>query len=137
MKEKISITIEGSVRDMDESSSITTNAVGEYYQVEDMHIIQYKEPANKEDKGSINTVKASPSLVEMVKSGENSTNMTFDLKKETYSVYETPYGSLNFQVNTKNINIVEKINEIIITMEYSLSHNNNHISDNQIKIVVK
>jgi uncharacterized beta-barrel protein YwiB (DUF1934 family) len=137
MKEKISITIEGIVRDMDESSSITTNGVGEYSQVEDMHIIQYKELANEEDKGSINTIKASPSLVEMAKSGENSTNMTFDLKKETYSVYETPYGSLNFQVNTKNINIVEKPNEIIITMEYSLSHNNNHISDNQIKIVVR
>lgn len=136
MKENVSIFIEGIVKDEDESS-ITTNAVGEYRIFNGKHIIRYKEPENENEKGSANTIKISPGLVEMVKKGENSTRMVFDLTKDTQSFYDTPYGSLNFQINTTGINIEEKTNGIIVHMEYSLSHNNSHISDNQIRIIVK
>ena len=75
---------------------------------------------------------------EMIKSGDNSTHMTFDLSQSTQSVYDTPYGSLYFQVDTSRIDIeADLADRLTLHMEYSLSHGDSHISDNQIHIVVK
>lgn len=76
-------------------------------------------------------------MVEIIKIGDNSTHMVFDLNESTQSEYETQYGSLFFQIKTTAINIVEKHNEIILNMEYSLSHSDSHISDNRIHIEIK
>ncbi|CUH93848.1 DUF1934 domain-containing protein [Herbinix luporum] len=136
MNEKVRVYIEGIVRDGDDISPITTKAVGVYRNFKGRHIIRYKEPENEENKASINTIKISSGQVEMIKKGENSTHMVFDLSKQTYSSYDTPYGSLNFQINTSRINIEEKVREINIHMEYTLSLNDSHISDNQLIIKV-
>lgn len=146
MNRNVSIYIEGIVRDEDESR-IATNAIGEWRQLDGVHILRYEESAvemgeNSEDNDSlyedcVNTIKISPGRVEMIKSGESSTHMVFDLTQDTESLYETPYGCLRFQVNTSKINLEEKQNKLILNMEYSLSHNNSHISDNHINIVVR
>lgn len=143
MREKVSIFIEGSVND-EEESGITTKVIGHYSLFEGIHILRYEEPALQSDensdimdKVSENTIKISPGLVEMIKNGENSTHMVFDLEQPTQSVYDTPYGSLCFRIHTTRIDVEEKTDEIILVMEYSLSHDNSHISDNQIRILTK
>lgn len=149
MNGNVSIFIEGLVRGEDESS-IITKATGVYRMLDDVHILKYMESAVKRDeesdaldKGSIsadedcvNTIKISSGLVEMIKMGENSTHMVFDLSRSTQSVYDTPYGSLYFQVETRRIDIEEKENELVLDMEYSLSHEDSHISDNRIYLTV-
>ncbi|TAH70894.1 MAG: DUF1934 domain-containing protein [Anaerolineaceae bacterium] len=149
MNRKVSIFIEGIVRGEDESR-IITKAIGQYRRLDDMHILRYMESDVKKDKKSndtdnnsitrdedcVNTIKISQGLVEMIKNGENSTHMFFDLSRATQSVYDTPYGSLYFQIQTAKIDLEEKVNELNLLMEYSLSHENSHISDNQIRIVV-
>lgn len=135
MKEKVSIFIEGLIQG-EEESSITTKAIGSYRLVDGRHVIRYKE-TDDENGGSDNIIEISPGLIEMIKKGEQSTHMVFDLSGTTHSVYDTPYGSLMFQVNTTKINIDENKDEIKVDMEYNLSHNNSHISDNHIKISVK
>lgn len=137
------ILIDGIVYGEDESR-ITTNAIGQYRKLDGVHILRYlessvmknEEPDNK-DANSINTIKISSGLVEMIKRGENSTHMVFDLSMSTQSEYDTPYGSLYFQIKTSKIEIEERDNEVILHMEYSLSHNDSHISDNLIIITVK
>lgn len=150
MNGMVSIFIEGIVRG-EEESRITTNAIGEYQLYEGAHMIRYEEAAVERDEkdsnadmesldvdeGSVNRIKISSGMVEMIKVGVNSNHMTFDLTKDTQSEYETPYGNLYFHVNTTKINLDERHNEIILNMEYTLSHNDSHISDNQIKMVVK
>lgn len=150
MNKDVQIFIEGIVRG-ESDDRIITNALGQYHRIDDVHILSYKESAVKRDdksdnmdKGSlsieedcINTIKFSPGLVEMIKTGENSTHMTFDLNQPTQSVYDTPYGSLYFNICTSRIDIENNmVDQLILHMEYSLSHEDSHISDNQIKIVV-
>jgi uncharacterized beta-barrel protein YwiB (DUF1934 family) len=150
MSEKASIYIEGIVYGEDESK-IITNAIGQYSKRDGVHILRYPESAvmkeekiENENEGIIdrdenctNTIKISPGFVEMIKIGENSTHMIFDLDMSTQSIYDTPYGSLCFLIQTRRIDIVERANEVVLHMEYSLSHNNNHISDNSIHIIIK
>lgn len=136
MKEKVNIFIEGIIQD-EEESNITTSAVGEYSLLDGRHIIKYKEAASENEEESHNTIRISPGLVEMVKRGENNTHMVFNMSQTTHSIYETPYGSLKFQINTRKIDIEDKPSEIIIHLEYSLSHNKSHISDNRIRIAIK
>lgn len=147
MNENVNILIEGIVRGEDESR-ITTKATGQYCMLDDVHIIRYTESAVKRDEKSealdkdsinteedcVNTIKISTGLVEMIKIGDNSTHMVFDINKPTQSVYDTPYGSLYFNILTTRIDIEEKGNTVTLNMEYSLSHEDSHISDNQINL---
>lgn len=148
MNRDVSILIEGIVRG-EKEDRIITKALGQYIKLDDVHILSYKESAVdrsnvdedsfSKDEDAVNTIKISPGLVEMIKSGENSTHMTFDLDQPTQSVYDTPYGSLYFQIHTSTIDIEDNIsNKLILTltMEYSLSHESSHISDNQINLVI-
>lgn len=135
MKDKVGIVIEGIIEG-EEENSITTKATGEYSKSNGGHIIKYKDTDNKNGESSDNIIKILPGLIEMVKLGEHNTHMIFDLSGTTHTVYNTPYGSLNFQINTSKIDIVEKPGEITVNMEYKLSHENTRISDNLIKISI-
>lgn len=149
MNRNVNILIEGIVRGEDESR-ITTKATGQYRMLDGVHILRYmesdlkgEEKAVTMDKDSIsidedgvNTIKISTGMVEMIKMGENSTHMVFDLSRPTQSVYDTPYGSLYFNIQTTRIDIEEKENAVTLNMEYSLSYEDSHISDNQIYLTV-
>ena len=140
MTGRVRIFIEGTQLEEDEAG-IITRAEGEHCSGKDGHILRYYEPGNDKEAGSDNTVRIAPGRVEMTKKGENSTHMVFDLKKATHSVYDTQYGSLQFQIDTTLIHIEESTNQIILQMEYTLSHYGNsysksHISDNRIKIII-
>lgn len=150
MSKRVSIFIEGIARDEDEDI-ITTNVVGDYRLMEGVHILRYQENAAQKHEGMddinkdsfnidtdiVNTIKISDGYVEMIKSGNSSTHMTFDLSKNTESIYETPYGSLQFQIITTKISLEEKQDGIVLHMEYSLSHDDCRISDNTILIKTK
>ncbi len=145
MNGNVSIFIEGIVHG-EEESRITTKASGKYHVLDDVHILKYMESAVIRDENTdtidkefisndvdcLNMIKISPGIVEMMKTGDNSTHMVFDLSKPTQSVYETPYGNLYFQIQTTRIDIEEKEKKLILNMEYSLSHEDSHISDNRI-----
>lgn len=141
----VSIFIEGTVRG-EEESRIITKATGHYSRLDGLHILKYMESAVKRDGESdsivdesldtdedcVNTIKISSQQVEMIKIGQNSTHMVFDLSRATQSIYDTPYGSLYFDIQTTRIEIEEKDKELFLNMEYSLSYENSHISDNHL-----
>lgn len=136
MKGRASIIIEG-IQLGDKEDKVTTKAIGEYRRLDNRYVLQYKEPGMDNDVGSDNTIEISPKMVKMSKSGDSSTSMVFDLTKVTHSVYDTPYGSLQFQINTTKIKVEDNREEFTLHMEYSLSHNGSHISDNRIRLAVK
>jgi uncharacterized beta-barrel protein YwiB (DUF1934 family) len=141
MSKRVKIFIEGMSRD-EEEDRIITNAIGEYRLIDGVHILRYKENDlennnSSENDKEINTIRISSTYVEMIKSGDNRTKMVFDLYKNTESVYDTPYGCLQFQIKTSKMVLEEKQDQIVMHMEYSLSHNDSHISDNRILIKAK
>lgn len=136
MKRKVSIHIEGILED-EKEERITSSAEGEYILFDGKHVIRYKEKMDGNEEASSNTLIITSQMVEMSKNGESSTQMVFDLSKETESVYDTPYGYLYFQIKTTLINIEERPDGLLLHMEYNLSTKGNRISDNCIRMTVK
>lgn len=135
MNNKVSIYIEGIIRGKGER--ITAKANGNYRFLNGRHVILYKETNSENQTTTSNIVKISEGLVEIIKNGNGKTHMVFDLSRKTSAEYDTPYGSLRFQVNTTRIDIENKGNELIINMEYSLYSGNDRLSDNQVMMVIK
>jgi len=135
MEGKVSIFIEGTNRENNER--ITTRAVGESRLLNGKNIIRYKETDRENGKCTDNTLKISPGLVEMIKKGDVSTRMVFDLTRDTYTEYNTPYGRIRFKINTTRIDIENREKELIVNMEYSLFQNNEPFSEKRIKITLK
>ena len=149
MNENVSILIKGIVIG-EEESRIITKATGQYHWLDGVHILKYMESAVKKDENSdtmykdsisidedcVNTIKISTEAVEMIKTGENSTHMVFNLSSPTQSIYDTPYGSLYFDIKTPRIDIEENKNEHILNMEYFRYHEDRYISDNRIYLQI-
>jgi uncharacterized beta-barrel protein YwiB (DUF1934 family) len=63
--------------------------------------------------------------------------MEFDLNEITQTIYQTAYGDLNFDIRTDSIVISEEAERIEVSMNYSLSTNDAHVSDNRIRITIE
>lgn len=135
MTRKVRILIEGSQSDVPQEK-VTTSVYGKYRYVNGRHIISYEEASEDGEKPSRNMVKISSGLIEMKKDGINRTHMVFDLAGESGAVYQTPYGNLYFDIRTTGITVKEEEEELLIDMQYTLSHKDSHISDNQIRMVI-
>lgn len=139
MNENAHIIIDGTIVGDDESR-ITAKAKGHYQKLDDVHVLRYFEQADSGEgpglRDTASTIRIAPGLVEMIKRGEDSTHMVFDLSCPTQSVYDTPYGSLYFQIKTQRIDISEGTDRVAVHLEYSLFHDESHISDNRVDITI-
>jgi|BioPla2DNA2_1021312.scaffolds.fasta_scaffold00586_2 uncharacterized beta-barrel protein YwiB (DUF1934 family) len=136
MVKDVIITVKGFQPGTSEES-IKVEALGSYHYRNGKHYIQYEEISEEENTRTRNTLKVSLNQVDMMKKGTEKASMTFCLKEQTRMTYQTPYGFLDFDINTHQIKIQEMEHEILIELFYSLSSDNNWVSDNLIKIKVR
>lgn len=135
MTKEVLVTIEGLQKGIEEDS-IITSASGTYHFTKGKHYIQYDEPIAESNTVSKNIIKIEPSQVILSKKLLQMTEMVFDLKEITQTAYHTPYGSLIFDIKTSSIQINEEPEKIVVIMEYALSAEESHVSDNSITITV-
>lgn len=136
MTKEVSVTIEGIQLGTEEEPIIST-ASGTYHLHNDKHYIQYNETV-EDGEGMIKSIiKISRTQIEMTKKGAITSQMTFDLCEMTEAIYQTPFGSLFFEVKTSKIQVEELPGRIEVGLEYSLSSNGELMSDNRtlIKII--
>ena len=135
MTREITISIEG-LQPGQAQDSIRVKAQGTYDIRNGMHYIHYEEVS--EDNGDIssNLIKISTQRIEMIKKGSISTQMSFDLRNDTKALYQTPFGNLNFNIHTVYLKVKEREEELIAELHYSLSSEEDLISDNAIIIKV-
>jgi uncharacterized beta-barrel protein YwiB (DUF1934 family) len=62
--------------------------------------------------------------------------MIFNLTQSTESFYQTPYGNLLLQIQTSELIMEEKAEEIRVKLQYTLSVNEEQLSVNHIRIKV-
>ncbi len=137
MTKEVTVRIEG--RQLGEAGvweePIITAARGSYHELNDRYYIQYEEQT--EDQELIrNMLKISLSRVEMMKKGAAVSQMSFDINDDTEAVYQTPYGNLRFEVRTAKLTVEESAGEIKVSLEYALSSEDTHISDNRTLIKI-
>lgn len=137
MTKEVLITIEGQQLGHDEEPIIVTSP-GTYHFRNGRHYIQYQEILTDSGAISNNTIKISPSHILLSKKRTNHiSQMEFALNEITQTRYQTAYGDLSFDIRTDSIAVSEELEKIEVTMNYSLSTNDAHVSDNRISIIIK
>jgi uncharacterized beta-barrel protein YwiB (DUF1934 family) len=134
MTKEVFITIEG--RLLEEEEPVILRVPGTYHFTKGSHYIQYEEKLPESDAITKNIIKITPSQVTLSRKGKQLSRMIFDRKETTQAVYQTAYGSLLFELKTQSILLNEGKDNLELKMEYSLSVNDAHLSDNRITVNV-
>ncbi len=137
MKKEVRVTLEG-IQDGDIKETLASRSDGIYQYQNGKHYIRYEEAA-EDGVGKVkNTLKLSAQQIVMRKEGPGiNTQLIFDPAEETHAVYQTPYGSLNFQITGSVILMTEEEDEIRVILRYNLSDQGIKVSENQVKIHVR
>ncbi len=137
MTKEVLVSVAGLQLDIDSDNVIEVISQGKYYFKNNKHYIIYKEfDENIPNNVTKNTIKISPSHIDISKRGVNSVNMIFEEGKETMSYYETPFGSLLIGINTSKISVDTSDNNIEAKINYILSVNYTQVSECDITIKV-
>ncbi len=136
MKKEVRITVEG-MQDKAEKDSVEVRTKGIYQYQNGKHYIRYEEEAEDGMSRIKNTLKLSTKQIVIKKEGPGiNAELAFDPAEETRAVYQTPYGSLSFQITDTVILMTEEEDEIRVILRYTLSDQGIRISENQVKLRV-
>lgn len=135
MTKDVLVTIEGTRLGTDEET-IVVSVPGVYHFTNEKHFIQYEEKIVDSDIVSKNIMKISPTHIILTKKTSQVSQMEFDLKNVTQTMYPTIYGNLPFDIRTESIQLGETEDRIEIKLRYSLFTGDAHVSDNSILIII-
>lgn len=139
MTKDILVSITGLQFEMNEEEAVEVISVGEYYYKNGKHYIIYEDMLieGAEDAGlTKNTIKIGPGQVDIMKKGAGTVHMMFEQNKKNMTYYNTPFGDLLIGLYTTNMDFQESEEELLLTLEYALDINGNHVSDCNIVIKV-
>jgi uncharacterized beta-barrel protein YwiB (DUF1934 family) len=116
----ISVTSKQSVGHEDSIEVVTP---GEFYKKEDLYYAIYEETEISGMEGTTTTLKISKDKLSLIRKGSTSAKMDFDRNSKNLSMYDTPYGTLELRIETKelDIEIDEDGGNIFVNYNMSLS----------------
>ena len=83
--------------------------------------------------GSTTTVQvANESLVTILRTGTANSNLTLELGKKHFCLYQTPFGAMTIGVQAKRLLCELEENSGVVEMEYTVDMNANFLSENTI-----
>lgn len=135
-KKAIISVFSGENENNDEPISVTTP--GEFYRRNDCYYAVYKETEISGMEGTTTTLKIKPDKFSILRMGTTSTKMEFQKDKKTFSLYDTPYGTLELEINTKQlqIDINDKGGKVSVKYELNISKQSKQLTNLQIEIKV-
>ena len=136
MKKDVFITIMGMQQGSGEET-LTTAVPAIYHLANGKHYIQYDELLEGGNEVVKSMLKISTSEVILSKRGMQQSQMEFRVKELTHTLYQTPYGSLNLEINTKSIQLKEENSKLEVKLDYSLSVDASKLSDNLLLITIE
>lgn len=119
-----------------EPISVTTP--GEFYERNNCYYAVYKETEISGMKGTTTTLKIKPDKFSMLRNGTTSTKMEFEKGKQTFSMYNTPYGTLELEINTKDLQVLmdDSGGKVHVKYELSISRQDRQLTDLEVEIKV-
>lgn len=161
MTENVLITIKGCHRiDGEDQEPVITRAKGKYAFRNGHHYVRFEEVMQEDSEGSRNRGKpeagngradyfgdAGSKTKSMVKFAENylcvtrdgvySNRMEFEEGRRRYTRYQTPMGTLEFEVETNAISYEENSRHIEIIVDYTLHSDSCKIQDSRVVVTVQ
>ncbi len=138
MTKDVLVTVTGLLSDPDEEKdTIEVTTAGRYYLKNGKHYILYDEVGESINEVVKNTIIIGDTHVDVRKKGEIDTQMSFEEGKKLNSFYSSMFGQMELGIFTDRIELLEKEDFLELKLEYHLDINNEHVSDNQIHVVVQ
>ena len=137
MTKEVLVSIAGLQFEMENNESLEVITPGEYYCRGNKHYILYEEVYEEDHSTTKNTIKISDKQIDILRKGTISVHMTFEENKNNITYYNTPFGQLLIGLNTYKIQKKIRENHIEVIINYGLEVNYAHVSDCEIKIVIK
>lgn len=120
----------------EEPISVTTP--GEFFERNNCYYAMYKETKISGMEGTTTTLKIKPEEFCIVRMGTTSTKMEFKKDKKTFSMYNTPYGTFELEIDTKviDINVNDKGGKVYIKYDLNISKQARQTTELNIEIKV-
>ncbi|AJQ29439.1 DUF1934 domain-containing protein [Pelosinus fermentans] len=134
----IVITIIGTQKDeKGEESRIECTTKGRYYERNNIRYIVYKDSEISGIEGVTTMLKVYDRHVVLVRTGSVDHKQEFLLGEKSYSMYHTPYGTMQMSILTNSLNMALTSTIGTITIEYELEINGQWQSANTLSISIQ
>lgn len=110
---------------------------GDFYEKDGYYYAVYKETAISGMEGTTTTLKMCKDKFMLIRIGSTSAKMEFSKKSESLSMYNTPYGTLELKIETKDLSIDVNDEGGDIQINYILSVGGQSPQNTLLKINIK
>lgn len=136
MKKEVLITIVGLHNSDSDSDKIDTICDGTYGKLGETHVVTYEET---DEDGVVykTTLRLRDGYLEVTKKGTITSKLVYEKDRKTVTEYNTPYGAISLEFDTKIFEVSESEDELIAHVEYSMGICGAHHADCCIDINIK
>lgn len=136
MKQKAIISV-SSKQSIDEEELIEVVTPGNFYKKENYYYAVYEETELSGMRGTTTTLKIGKDKFSLIRMGSTSAKMDFDKKTKNVSMYNTPYGTLELKIETKDLDIDINDNGGSVMVNYNMSLSGQTPYNTMLKINIK
>lgn len=136
MKKKAVISVT-SIQNDDEKEKIEVVTPGDFYKKESCYYVIYDETEISGMKGTTTTIKIFPDKIMLIRMGTTSSKMTFKKDLRDLNLYNTPYGTLELEIITKELDINVDDNGGDISINYEMLVSGKEMYDTVLQINIK
>jgi len=136
VKQKAIISV-SSKQSIDEEEIIEVVTPGKFYKKENWYYAVYEETELSGMRGTTTTLKIGEDKFSLIRMGSTSAKMDFDKKTKNVSMYNTPYGTLELKIETKDLDIDINDNGGSVLVNYNMSLSGQTPYNTMLKINIK
>lgn len=139
MTKEVLLTISGLQLEAMEEETVNMETIlpAEYYNRNGRHFIVYDELSEGSSIITKNVLKFKENELDVIKRGEVNVHMMFEENKKSLSNYMTPFGGITVGINTRQIQMDEKEEQINLNVCYALEVNYQHVADCNITVNIQ
>lgn len=116
---------------------VETAQTAQYFKRNDSHYLLYEEDMEGFDGICKSRIKFRDNLLELTRQGAVEMHMIFEENKRHMIPYNTPYGQLMLGIETSRVLVEEQEDQIHVTVEYTLDHEGEPLSESCLKIHIR
>lgn len=136
-REEVLIEIKSKQMVGDQEENVDVIARGFHTLENGEHFIEYDEFDSETDDKTSSSIRFSEGRAEVVRKGNMTGNLTFDVGEKNETTYSTPFGDLNMDIITNDIKIDEADKQINLKIVYELYAQNEKVSDHTVDVSIK